>query len=443
MTVDQVTEPGVVAAVTVGGERILQQRRDRESFAEYSEGGGYRGRRGPAVTDEIGAAGLRGRGGAAFLTAAKWRAVAERPGPRHVVVNAEEGEPTSAKDRWLLRHRPHLVLEGALVAASAVGADDVWIYVADRAAAETTRAAVAELTAHAVIGARPRISVVTVPHTYVAGDETAAVRAIEGGPALPTAKPPRPFEAGLAGCPTLVQNAETLAHVALIARGGADRFRAVGTSTAPGSVLLTILGDCVLPGLVEVASGTPLRQALARVGGVRGGGPPVGFLFGGYFGGLAGPRALDLPVADDVLRDEGIGLGCGAVTVLGPGRCVVAVAAEVVGFFAGQTAGQCGVCVRGTAALRETVAALRGGAGDAGEVAQLARFAGLVRGRGACALPDGAANVVESLLREFPDVVRAHVEALCPRCARPVDDVVPGLVARPPHHSSPNSEVRT
>ncbi|MFC5211997.1 NADH-ubiquinone oxidoreductase-F iron-sulfur binding region domain-containing protein [Pseudonocardia sulfidoxydans] len=373
----------------------------------------------------------------------KWQAVAERPGPRHVVVNAEEGEPASAKDRWLLRHRPHIVVEGALAAASAIGADTIWIYVADRPAAESAREAAAELRADTSLGPIPRINVVEVPHTYVAGEETSVVRAIDGGPALPTTKPPRPFERGAAGSPTLVQNAETLAHVALIVRSGAKQFRGAGSNTAPGTLLLTISGDCIRPGLVEVATGTRLREVLALAGGVRGGGAPAGFAFGGYFGGIAGPRTVDLPIEHDALRTEGIGLGCGAVIVLGTHRCVVAVAATIGKFFAAQSAHQCGVCVRGTAAIQGALERLRGGRADPANVEQLQRFAGLVRGRGACALPDGAANVVESLIREFPGTVADHVGRVCLRCRLPVDDVIPNLAARPVTSGARPEETRS
>lgn len=414
--------------------RLLRPGAERDLPA-YRADGGYRALRtaGPALIDEIDRAGLRGRGGAAFPTATKWRAVVGGGlRGRHVVVNVEEGEPASGKDRWLLRHRPHLVLDGALLAAAAVAAGDVWIYTSDQAAAGAARAAVAQVRTHAAALADrlPRLQVATVPHTYVAGEETAVVRALSGGPALPTTKPPRPFESGVGGGPTLVHNAETLAHVALIARYGAAWFASAGTPTSPGTLLVNLAGDVGVPALVEVAFGTTVRQALVRVGGVRPRGAPGGFVFGGYFGGLVGPRALDLPLDPDVLRAADIGLGCGAVTVLGPGRCPVAVAAALLDFYARQSAGQCGVCVRGTRALRDAGRRLSDEP-DGTEPDLLRRYAGAVRGRGACLLPDGAATVALSLLREFPDTVTAHLAGNCRLRRHDVADLVPDLATAP------------
>ena len=340
-----------MTVTAVSSRRLLQDRRDRERIGEYRASGGYEIPRVAAadLMDEIAAAGVRGRGGAAFSTAVKWRSVATAAAPRHVVV-----------------------LEGALLTAAAVAAGHVWIYVSDAGAARAMRTAI-------------------------------------GGPALPTTKPPRPFEAGVRGQPTLVQNAETLAHVTLIARRGATWFRSVGTAMSPGTFLLTMAGDCAAPGLFEVELGTPLRTALAWGGGTRRGLEPGGFLFGGYFGGIIAPRAADLPLEYDVLRGEGVGLGCGAITVIGSDRCIVGVATAVLGFYARQSSAQCGVCVRGTQALHDTARQLHAGSPRGGEAQTLARHANSIRGRGACALPDGAANIVTSLLREFPAAVEAHL----------------------------------
>lgn len=415
----------------VSPRRLLQDRQDREHLAEYRAAGGYAPPRVAAgdLVAEIAGAGLRGRGGAAFSTAAKWRSVAGAAAPRHVVVNAEEGEPVSRKDRWLLIRRPHLVLEGALLAAAAVTADHVWVYVSDAEAAQAMRTAIGELEADESLHRPPGIDVVTTGHTYVAGEETAAVRAIGGGPALPMTKPPRPFEAGVRGQPTLVQNAETLAHVTLIARRGAAWFKSVGTAASPGTFLLTLAGDCAAPGLFEVELGTPLRVPLAWAAGPRRAPEPGGFLFGGYFGGLIGRRAIDLPLEYDLLRAEGVGLGCGAITVIGSHRCMVGVATAALEFYARQSASQCGVCVRGTQALRDTARRLHAGIARGDEAQSLARYANTVRGRGACALPDGAANIVTSLLREFPEAVRAHLAGRCARCPGDARELIPVLPA--------------
>jgi len=419
-------------ARATGSSRLLQNRQDTERIAEYRLAGGYQSltRPGGELVAEIERAGLRGRGGAGFPTATKWQSVRSADGtPHHIVINAEEGEPASEKDRWLLVHRPHLVLDGALVAAIAIGAEHLWIYVSDDLAAEVIRAALEELARDAPTTVHmrlPSISVVMTNRTYVAGEETAAVRAINGGPALPTAKPPRPYESGVEGQPTLVQNPETLAHVALIARSGAAWFRTVGTASSPGTFLLTLRGDCAATGLHEVEFGMTLRDIIAqgRLGG-EGQPDPAGFIIGGYFGGMVGRRAIDFPLEYDALRAEDLMLGCGAITAIGQERCVVGIAVALLEFFAEEGAKQCGVCVRGTEALRDTALRLHRGRADGGETALLARFSKAVRGRGACALPDGAANVATSLCREFPDAISAHEAGSCVACPDDVADLVP------------------
>ena len=185
------------------------------------------------------------------------------------------------------------------------------------------------------------------------------VRAIDGGPALPVDKPPRPFESGIEGRPTLVANVETLANVPCIALRGPDVYRRVGTTSSPGTFLLTVSGACARPGLYEVPLGIPLRTALDTLAGVTE--EPLGVLMGGFFGGVLGARALDVRLAYDELRDEGSGLGCGAVIVLGADDCPVAAVADLLSYFERENAKQCGACIRGTAAMRDAVLALAAG----------------------------------------------------------------------------------
>src|SRR4051794_6087922 len=192
--------------------RLLQPTRGaRETRAEYEAAGGYaaNGLRGRDLIDAVESAGLRGHGGAAFPTGVKLRTVADREGPRYLIANGEEGEPASIKDRWLLRFRPHLVLDGVLCAAEAIEAEKAYVYVSDAGAADSVTAAIAELGGDAAVP----LELVVVEPGYVAGEETSAVRFIMGGPAKPLDKPPRPFEAGVEGRPTLVANVETLANL--------------------------------------------------------------------------------------------------------------------------------------------------------------------------------------------------------------------------------------
>jgi NADH:ubiquinone oxidoreductase subunit F (NADH-binding) len=362
----------------------------REDLASYRKTGGYAELDDPAaLLSAVRAVGLRGRGGAAFPLATKIDAV-RRAGPHPVVVaNGEEGEPGSVKDRWLMRTRPHLVLDGLRRAAAMTGADELHAYVSDDECASSLAQAAAET------GTPLRVT--QVARTYVAGEETALVRAINGGPALPEDKPPRPYQAGVSGRPTLVSNVETLAHLPLIRHGGVT--------------FLLSLGD----GLYEVPLGTTLREVLTW----RGEDVAVaGVLMGGYFGGLLGPRALDLPLDHDTLRAEGSGLGCGAVALLPAAHCPVAAAADVLAYFARQNAGQCGSCFNGTAGLSLVAGRLTRGEAAPGDLERFRRWSVFLPGRGACGTLDGAALMAASLLREFPAVVAGHAESGARPCAR-------------------------
>lgn len=393
--------------------RLLRPLTGREDAFAY---GGYRpGREGGELLEAVEASGLRGRGGAAFPTAIKLRAVADGDAPRYVVANGEEGEPASIKDRWLLRHRPHLVIDGMLRVAAALDAEGAWIYVSDEAAVASIEAALGE------VRLQIPVDVAVVSPGYVAGEETSVVRAIDGGPAKPTAKPPRPFETGVASRPTAVLNVETLANVPAIAVDGPEAFRAAGTPSSPGTFLFSLSGAVFEPGLYELPLGITLGAAIDAVGGGLCD-DACGFLMGGFFAGLLGPRALDLVLAYDELRAERSGLGCGAVVVLGADECPVQAAAEVMGFFARENAKQCGACINGTSAMRDVLLRLASGSCPHSELGRLERWSRSLRGRGACATLDGAAQLASSLLLEFDDVVAAHAMSSCTTCAaRPVD----------------------
>ena len=367
-----------------------------------------------ALIDAVAASGLRGRGGAAFPLARKLAAVAAGPGPRVVLVNGEEGEPASVKDRWLLRTRPHLVLDGALLAARAVGARDVYVYVSDAAAAASLQAALAGRDDAGRDGAGPSITVVRTEPSYVAGEETAAVNAVNGKPAKPSDKPPRPFTEGVGGRPTLVSNAETIANLPAITRQAAR-----GEEPSAGTFLLTLGGAVPRPGLYEVPFGVSVGEAAAVLGGFDNSNKrvPRGYVMGGYFAGLLNERGAGLPLDYDALRAAGSGLGCGAVTVLGDGDCPVGAAALLLSYFGRENAGQCGACFNGTAAMAGVAVALARGEAGADALRRLGHWSGFLPGRGACATLDGAAGIAATLLREFPDAVQAHLTRSEPICA--------------------------
>lgn len=403
--------------------RLLRVGGGVETAHEYRARGGYR----PvgsvaALAAAVEQSGLRGRGGAAFPFAVKVGSV--RGGSRAganaptgwtetvVVANGEEGEPASVKDRWLLRHRPHLVLDGLRLAAALVGSRRGYVYVSDPEAARCVTAALAELGGEPPGG--PRVAVVRVEPGYVAGEETAAVQAINGGPAKPTDKPPRPFEAGVAGLPTLVSNVETLANLPFLDRWGADAYRAAGTALSPGTFLATVTAAGRPPALYELPHGLPFAELLALHGvaaaGLR------GALIGGYFTGLLDRAVLDLTLDHETLRRAGAGLGCGAIALLTT-ECPVAVAAGILNYFDRENAGQCGSCFNGTAAMAAAVTALAEGRAGADDLHRLRRWATVLRGRGACGTLDAACNTAAGLLDRFRDEVAAHLDNRCPDCA--------------------------
>ncbi|WP_328883619.1 NADH-ubiquinone oxidoreductase-F iron-sulfur binding region domain-containing protein [Streptomyces sp. NBC_00299] len=394
---------GVYSLLPEGRHSLLAPLGGGEDIDGYLAAGGYAPLAAPdRLLDRIAATGLRGRGGAGFPAAVKLRAVRDAPpGPRVVVANGEEGEPGSVKGRWLLRHRPHVVLDGLRLAAAMTGAERGFVYLSDDRAEQAVRQALTESAPEV------RIDVVRTQHTYVAGEESAVVRAVDGGPALPTAKPPRPFESGVGGAPTLVANVETLARVAVM------YSRPDEADSVAGAHLVTLSGAGPAgAALAEVPAGTHLK-VLADL---CGHGTATAVVLGGMFGGLYGEGWTDLPLDHDRLKEAGGALGCGALHFLRPEDCPVGVAAEATAYLAAQSARQCGVCVSGTGALAATLAAAARGEAGHDSVDKLRRWSQQLPGRGACGLLDAAARIVGSLLAHFPDRVDAHRRSGCPAC---------------------------
>jgi NADH:ubiquinone oxidoreductase subunit F (NADH-binding) len=362
---------------------------------------------GPALLDEVEAAGLTGRGGARFPVARKLRAVAA--GSRPVVVaNGAEGEPASSKDKTLLTRSPHLVLDGVQVAAAAVGARRAVVYVHQGSTTPQVRRAVAE-RAHLD---RVRVEVVEAPEAFLSGEETAVVGRINGRAAVPRAKPPMVFAQGVDGRPTLVQNVESLSHLALIARHGAGWFRAAGLPDEPGTMLCSVSGDVTAPTVVEVPIGTPVRDILAAAGGPAG--ELRGLLVGGYHGAWLRPADVDrvrMSFAD--LKPLGASPGAGVLVVLGPDRCPLELSARVVEYLAQQSARQCGPCLNGLPALADAFHRFAGRRWDPALTARVEQLGTLLAGRGACHHPDGTLRFVRSVLDVFADELAAHQGGGC------------------------------
>ena len=353
--------------------------------------------------------GLRGRGGADFPTARKLRAVASSRGVSAVVVNGSETEPASAKDRLLLTRLPHLVLDGAVLAAQAVGAPEVIVQVGVGAPGALS-------ALKAALSARDRdpvpVSLAAAPEGYVAGEESAVMHYLNGGSGLPTFVPPRPFQKGFRGRPTLIQNPETLAQVALVARFGERWYRELGTTADPGSALVTISGAVVAPGVYELAFGTPMTALLDAAGGETE--PLRAFLVGGYFGTwVEASEALALRLAREDLRSVGCSLGSGVLIALGRSSCGLHESARVIDYLARQSAHQCGPCTFGLRSIADSVAAMASGMAHPRESERIRRWATEIRGRGACHHPDGATRFIVSALDVFEEEIASHQHGRC------------------------------
>lgn len=370
------------------------------------------------LIDLIEAAGLRGHGGAAFPSATKMRAVAARRGPAIVLGNGSEGEPASKKDGVLLRELPHLVLDGAAVAARAVGAKQAIIALEadDERSVRSLETALAERR-QARCDGDPRFELFFVQPRYLSGQESALVNAVNGGPGLPIFTPPRPFERGVRRRPTLIQNVETLAHMALIARFGADWFRELGTSGDPGSALVTLSGAVSSPGVYEIEHGMALADLLDTAGLDE---ALTAVLVGGYFGTWLPATSLPgIRLARESLADHQATLGAGVIVALGAHACPVAETSRIAGFFADQGARQCGPCVNGLDAIAYTIHSLATGTASRHAYDELERWTTELPGRGACQHPDGAVRFIGSSLRVFAAEFDDHARhGCCEQCRR-------------------------
>ena len=370
-----------------------------ESYRDHTNRVGPRPRGNAALIDIIDRSGLVGRGGASFPVGVKWRSVASRArGSAVVIANGAEGEPLSRKDRTLMALRPHLVIDGALLAAEAVGANRTLLYIGEAhgAAAMAVVRALSERPAGELEG----VALFGAPPSYVAGEETAAVNFVNTGVAAPLAIPPRPFERGVDGRPTLVQNVESLAHAALIARHGDAWFQSLGRHHAVGTILLTVSGAVAKPAVIEVASGCTVDEVLAIAGGVSGKARAV--LLGGYFGGwISADQAGSMVLDPSGLRAAGGSLGCGVVSVLDETSDPLDVSARIMQHLANESAAQCGPCFFGLRSLSAATTRIASRLADHGDLPQLHRWTAMVKGRGACRHPDGAVAFLESALNVF------------------------------------------
>ena len=385
-----------------------------------------------AIVEEIKQAGLRGRGGAGFPTGIKWEKVLQHRIKEHYFVcNAGEHEPGTFKDRFLLKHHPHRLIEGCLIAAYTAKAKASFIYVNHEYEHErlSLEKAIEQARARGLVGKNIlgtgvdlELELFTGHGSYVAGEETAMLESMQGRPAMPRQKPPfYPTDFGLYGKPTLVNNVETLSHVPLILRNGPAWFKQVGTEKCPGTMLFSLSGAVNRPGVYELPLGTPLRTLVEECGG----GVPNGRSVKAVFpGGPAFPMVttdqLDLPMDFDSLKKAGTGLGSAGVIVVDDATCMVAQTLKFSDFFKDESCGQCPPCRMGTINLASLVSKIERGEGIQKDLDTLLQLCGFVKGTGYCTLVTSAAVLVQSSLKLFRHEFEEHLTLKrCPYQAQP------------------------
>lgn len=358
------------------------------------------------VRKEIRLADLRGLGGSGFPVCRKWDAVAAEAGKpdKYLVVNGNEDEPGTFKDRLLLEETPHQVIAGALLAALATGVNRIVFYVNPDLARSLAalKLALEQWQGSGLLPAGIELTLLPGSGHYIGGEETAAMEWIEGKFPFPRGKPPYPAQAGVHGCPTLINNVETLAHVPHIVAHGAGWFRALGLGAGTGTKLYSLSGDVLHPGVYELPMGTPLRQLIFQHGGGLLSGKPLKAIFtGGPSNTLLTPADLDVALDFDSLRARGGSLGTGAMIVVSEGTGIVKRVAEYVRFFAHSSCGQCPPCKTGTATLSRLLDRIDTGRGTAADLATLENVCAMLPNSGRCHLLNGVVQLLDSSFRHF------------------------------------------
>jgi NADH:ubiquinone oxidoreductase subunit F (NADH-binding)/NADH:ubiquinone oxidoreductase subunit E len=357
--------------------------------------------------------GLRGRGGAYFPVGAKWETARNTPAPqKFLLVNAEEGEPGIYKDRHLLEGDPHRVLEGAFIAALAIGATNVVIFVNGEARLAQERLLAAVEAARRLGVAGVWVEVRLGAGGYVLGEETALINAIHGLRAEPLARPPFPAVSGLQSSPTVINNVESLANLPDIVLNGAQWFRSVGTASNPGTKLVSLAGAVDHPGLYEVPLGTPLGRIIDECGGGASG-ELSAVLVGGPSGSILPVALLDTPLDVQPLQAVGGVLGAGGMVPLNTEQCVVHAVRELVAYNSRESCGKCTPCREGTLRMRELFDDLRVGRTAANTLERIDELNDVLQYASLCGLGQMAPNPVRALLRHFPDVVGEHLRGHC------------------------------
>lgn len=385
-----------------------------------------------SVCEEIFVSGLRGRGGGGFPTGKKWQLTLAQPGPKkYVICNGDEGDPGAFMDRSLMEGNPHRIIEGMMIAARAIGADEGYVYVRAEypLAVQRVRKAVQDAEQAGLLGDNLfgtglsfNLVVMEGAGAFVCGEETALIASIEGQRGMPRPKPPFPAQSGLWGKPTVINNVETLATVPLIIEQGSSQYRTMGTEGSPGTKTFALTGHVANTGLIEVPFGTTLREIIFEIGGGvtdRIGNPdPAGFKavqIGGPSGGCLTEATLDLPLDFESVRSIGAMIGSGGLVVMNQDTCIVQVARFFMQFTQNESCGKCVPCREGTKQMLALLDDIIEGRADDTTLSLLEDLAQAVLIGSLCGLGKTAPNPVLSTLRYFRDEYEAHVhQKRCP-----------------------------
>ncbi len=438
-TVENEMIPSVMEFARFNREkRVIMERCGRidpDQIHEYIAEGGYGAlttalcRKPETVIDEIEAAGLRGRGGAGFPTARKWRAARAASGSdKMIVCNADEGDPGAYMDRTLLESNPHQVIEGMIIAALAVGAARGLFYVRAEypLAVRILTTAVEQARELGFLGTDILgsgldfdIDLFQGSGAFVCGEETALIRSVEGYRGMPRHRPPYPVEQGIDGRPTVINNVKTLATIPPIVEKGADWFRAIGTAGSPGTAVFSVVGNVTHPGLVEIPMGVTLRDLIFDIcGGIPDKKRFKAVQIGGPSGGCLSADFLDTPVDFDALTRAGAMMGSGGMVVMDEDVCMVDVSRYFLDFTQKESCGKCTFCRIGTRHLLDILRRLTRGEGREGDLEQLETLSRAVKQGSLCGLGKTAPNPVLTSLAYFRDEYEAHFkEGRCPSCA--------------------------
>ncbi|HZD39191.1 MAG TPA: NADH-ubiquinone oxidoreductase-F iron-sulfur binding region domain-containing protein [Terriglobales bacterium] len=398
----------------------------REGLKEYRARGGYEAltkaiKSAPQdLIKEVSEAGLRGRGGAAFPTGKKWQLTRDCPEqPHYLVLNGGEDEPGSKKDRMLMEFLPHLVTEGVILSAYAVGASKAYLYI--NANYEAATRSIADALGEAkeagywgpsILGSDfgLDIEIIAAPHNYVAGDDTAALEVIEGKKPLPRQKPPFPVTVGLFGKPTSVNNVETLANVPPIILHGARWYSGFGTPESTGTMIFSLNDDVNRPGIYELPFGTPLRYLIEECGGGFKGGQKIKAIMpAAPSSAYLAPDKIDTPLDHNSMREAGSALGCGVVRLVPEGSCIVEEVLKVSEFFTAECCGQCPACRMETNTLTALLKKVQQGQGGQPVLEQFGKILAFNKGKGFCNLIAMPGPPIESALKLFPEDFQAHL----------------------------------